>query len=387
MLIATDKYDRRKVLFHPRQVGALLETGDAWPITVNTGFTTYCNHSCIWCSSAYTTRIDPKLKGRDKLLIDADVWIDNIERLAKKGTKGLIIAGQGEPLLHPEAERMLSRASESGLSYMIYTNGERLGDRFHDSLLRSCLAIRFSVDAASSEMHEKYHAAKNLNGRGKANFERVLTNIKRLVAEKQRRGLETPTLGVQMICSELTEPEFEEFVKLFKSVGVDYVAFKALQANGANRDLIASSFSMIEDERERVRHADQMVTKLMELKKEYETEGFDVFVKGAQIKSAYVSEYNASMNYQKCIAHPLTPMIEPDGKVYLCIDMGGNDDFVIGNIYEDNIETIWSSNRRKEVIKKIDLNNICPAGCFLDDTNKILTELLNPPIDVHSALI
>jgi cyclic pyranopterin phosphate synthase len=387
MLIASDKYDRKKVLYHTHTVSRLLSTGDAWPITVNTGFTTYCNHSCIWCSSAYTTRIDPKQKGRDKLLIDPKIWIDNMERLSKNGTKGLIIAGQGEPLLHPESESMLNRASELGLSYMVYTNGERLGTRFHDSLLSSCLSVRFSVDAASREMHEKYHAAKNLNGRGKANFELVLSNIENLVYEKRRRNLQTPTIGVQMICSELTEPEFEPFVRLFKGVGVDYIAFKALQANDANRDLIASSFSMIDNERERELHAEKMIKKLWDLKELYSDDQFEIFVKGDQIKSAYVSQYNGALNYKMCIAHPLTPMIEPDGNVYLCIDMGGNDDFVIGNIYEDDIETIWRSKRRQQVIEKIDLHRVCPAGCFLDDTNKILTELLEPPTNVHPALI
>ena len=64
--------------------------------------------------------------------------------------------------------------------------------------------------------------------------------------------------------------------------------------------------------------------------------------------------HNGATNYSVCRAHSLVPMIEPDGKVYICIDLGGDDKFVIGNIYDDNIEKIWNSKKRQEVIKNID---------------------------------
>ena len=123
MKIVKNIYDRKKILLYPNKIIEIIKDGTTWPVTVNTGFTTYCNHSCVWCSSAYTTRTNPKEKGRDKLLIQSDLWVKNMKILANKGTKGLIIAGQGEPLLHPKANEMLEEISKTSLKYMIFSNG------------------------------------------------------------------------------------------------------------------------------------------------------------------------------------------------------------------------------------------------------------------------
>lgn len=380
-------YDRRKLLYHPQVIADLLRDGDVWPVTVNTGFTTYCNHSCVWCSSAYTTRVEPSLKRRDQLLIDPDVWIPMVTSLAGRGTRGLIVAGQGEPLLHPAAKEMLDAVAQSGMRFMIFTNGQRLHERYFDSLFAGAVAARFSVDAATEVTHTKWHAADTANGKGRADFAQVVGNIRALVNEKKRRGSRFPHIGCQMICSRLTESDFEEFAALFSSIGVDYIAYKSLQGNLANRDISVSSFDLHDSDEERQAQASQMVETLLDIKRRYETPAFQVHVKVDQIRQAYTRRFNDAVRYDRCRAHPLTPMVEPDGKVYLCIDHGGNDEFVIGNIYEDPIERIWASQRRRDVIARIDLKQKCPAGCFLDDANAILHRIANPDPDHHAMLI
>lgn len=380
-------YDRRKLLYHPQVIADLLRDGDVWPITVNTGFTTYCNHSCAWCSSAYTTRVEPSLKRRDQLVIDPKVWIPMISTLAQRGTQGLIIAGQGEPLLHPAAKEMLDAVAQTGMRFMIFTNGQRLHERYFDSFFTGAAAVRFSVDAATEATHTQWHAADTSNGKGRANFEQIIENIRALVNEKKRRGLRSPDIGCQMICSRLTESDFEGFADLFRSIGVDYVAYKSLQGNLANDKISISSFDLHESDAERRAQAARMVETLWDIKRRYETSTFRVHVKAGQIHQAYAQRFNGAVRYDRCRAHPLTPMIEPDGKVYLCIDHGGNDEFVIGNIYDSPIEQIWASERRRDVIARIDLTTKCPAGCFLDDANAILHRIANPDPAHHPMLI
>jgi len=380
-------YDRNKVLFYPEQIASLLNTGDTWPVTVNTGFTTYCNHSCTWCSSAYTTRTIPSLKTPDQLIVQPLVWIRNIKILAERGTKGLIIAGQGEPLLHPEAEKMLDAVAESGLKYMLFTNGERLTERFYDTMFKSARAIRVSLDAATPEMHKRWHAAENSQGRGSSNFNRIIKNIGDLVEEKRRRGTDLPHIGLQMICSELTQDDFEGFAALGRDIGVNYVAYKSLQRNSANESITISSLDLHKTEDERREQSRKMLTQLVDIKARYETPDYAVHVKFDQIERAYVQKFNGAERYDKCRAYPLTPMIEPDGNVYLCIDHGGNPDFIIGNIYEDTFDDIWASEKRLNAIENIDLVSACPAGCFLDETNVVLHQLANPDPLVHPELI
>ena len=382
-----DKYDRRKLLFHPGAIDSLVRTGDCWPVTVNTGFTTYCDHSCAWCSSAYTTRVVPTLKKRDELIVNPDVWIKNINILAERGTKGLIIAGQGEPLLHPAATRMLNVVADLGLKYMIFSNGQRLRPEMHDAFFKAAVAVRFSVDAASREMHSQWHGAQNANGAGRPKFDKVVNNIRALVEEKRRRGSEFPHIGCQMICSQLTEPDFEGFAKLFRDLGVDYIVYKSLQRNTSNAGISLSALDLHDSEQARQFQAESMLSKLLNIKERYQSDNFDVFVKSDQIQHAYVKAFNGAERYSCCRAHPLTPMIEPDGKVYVCIDLGGQEEFVIGNIYDNSIDEIWASERRKKVIQDIDLKRKCPAGCFLDEANVLLDAIAQPDLDLHPMLI
>ena len=386
-IIADDKYDRRKIFFHPAAIASLLQTGDTWPVTVNTGFTTYCDHSCVWCSSAYTTRKIPSLKERDELIVVPSVWIKNIRILAQGGTQGLIIAGQGEPLLHPKAKEMLDAVADTGMKYMLFSNGQRANEKFYESFFEAAAAVRFSVDAASPEMHKRWHSAKNSQGGGRSDFDKVVSNIRNLVEEKRRRGSISPHIGCQMICSKLTQDDFEDFARLWRDVGVDYVAYKSLQRNKSNESITISSMDLHTTEEERAEQAQRMLERLLLIKGRYETDTFKVHVKIDQIQHAYVKRFNGAERYDHCRAHPLTPMIEPDGNVYVCIDHGGNPDFVIGNIYNNTIDEIWGSTQRQEVIKRIDLKTKCPAGCFLDETNVILHQLANPAPDLHHMLI
>ena len=48
-----------------------------------------------------------------------------------------------------------------------------------------------------------------------------------------------PHIGCQMVCSKLTESDFDGFAKLFREVGVDYVAYKSLQQ--CNAEISVSS--------------------------------------------------------------------------------------------------------------------------------------------------
>jgi len=384
----TDKYDRRKILYHPEVIARLFKTGDTWPVMVNTGFTTYCNHSCVWCSSAYTTRVIPSLKTRDELLVPAWLWIKNMKILADKGTKSLIIAGQGEPLLHPKADEMLNAVADSGLKYMMFTNGERVTAKHYDSFFAAALSIRFSVDAATPEMHKRWHAADRSEGRGSSNFNRVVENIRGLVEEKKRRGATHPDIGVQMICSSLTEEDFDAFAVLFKEVGVDFVVYKALQrTSSAEDDTTISPLDLHESEEHRSQQARSMINQLAEIKEKYEDNSFQIHVKADQIEQAYVKEFNGAERYDRCRAHALVPMMEPDGNVYICVDHGGRPEFVIGNIYQNTIDEIWESDQRKKAIANIDLKTKCPAGCFLDETNVVLHQIENPDPSVHHLLV
>ena len=68
--------------------------------------------------------------------------------------------------------------------------------------------------------------------------------------------------------------------------------------------------------------------------------------------------------------------MDEDGSVELCGNLKGRG-FKLGNIYEQSLKEIWSSEHRKKIINKIDLCK-CPAGCKLDPLNKVLWDAFEP---------
>ena len=46
--------DFRKVFYHTDNLLQLKESGDSWPIHMQVGLTSFCNHRCIFCYAGHT---------------------------------------------------------------------------------------------------------------------------------------------------------------------------------------------------------------------------------------------------------------------------------------------------------------------------------------------
>ena len=71
-----------------------------------------CNLSCAYCNE-YDDFSDP---------VPTDVLCGRLDQLAKLGTSVITISG-GEPLMHPELEKVITRIRERGMIAGLITNG------------------------------------------------------------------------------------------------------------------------------------------------------------------------------------------------------------------------------------------------------------------------
>jgi len=170
------------------------------PLLVQVDLTEVCNLSCSFCAISK--------RGRKSIPFEDVVYL--IE-LCRRWDAALELTGGGEPLLHPQFNRIAEKILESELEFGVVTNGTKLKDYY--KLLRHATWVRISLDAASSET---FHRIK---GRDYWTFFEILEGIKQL------RDIGGPTVGVSFVISPLNESEIEAAVQLAESLGCHYIRF------------------------------------------------------------------------------------------------------------------------------------------------------------------
>lgn len=374
--IQIERLSFKKIFFHVDRLNDYLKTGDSFPIHLVLGFTDFCNQDCIYCYTAYSTHnnlimeengeIIKLNKSTESRMIKPEVLLTFLKDAKDKGLKAVTIVGSGESLLHPDAAYMLRSIGEMGIDFGIFSNGQILNNELLDVIATYGTFFRFSLDAADPVIHKK------MRGRN-SNFDQVITNMRRLLHRRSEMGKALPTIGAQFVVCQINYESMIPFAKMMKEIGIDYITFKPLYKNPLNEDRISNTLTV-----------EEALDKLTIIKG-FESERFRIYDKeGEQFISAWGDQANnGGEYYKKCMAHQFSPVIYGNGDMYLCLNLGGHKEFMIGNIYENTIEDIWSSQQRKKAISSIDLVNKCPARCKLDPLNKILWDITHPDPEVH----
>lgn len=377
-----DRLGFKNIFHHIDKLHAYLSTGDAYPLHMLIGLTDYCNHSCLWCYSAYSTHdnmvmepngsLVPISKAPADLILDPDVLLRFLREAREKGLRGVSLVGSGEPLLHPQSVEIMRELGEMDIDFGIFTNGNIIKDAQFDALLKHASYVRFSLDAADAESYSRLH------GKG-AHFERTLSNLKRLIDDRGTggnrgdRGNRLPTIGAQYVTSQLNADGVVPFAKLMREMGVDYVSYKPMYDNVLNPNRAKNTMSVEE------------VQSLLEEVKELETSTFLVYDKdGEQFTEAWgPRRTNGATYYERCMGHQFSCALHAQGDIYICANLAGRREFLLGNIYEQGLAEIWESDRRRQAIEKIDLCGKCPVACHLDPLNKIMWDITHPDPEIH----
>ena len=129
------------------------------------------------------------------------------------------INGMGEPLLNENVCSMIECAKAKNIYTDLYTNLQIDNRDLIEGLVDSGLdAVLISCDGATRETYEKYR----VNG----DFDRLLDNIRTMVAHKRRRNSRTPEVNVQCILFEHNEAQLPEMIELVRSVEADHFVVK-----------------------------------------------------------------------------------------------------------------------------------------------------------------
>jgi radical SAM protein with 4Fe4S-binding SPASM domain len=130
--------------------------------------------------------------------------------------------GWGEPFLNPEIYSMIRYAKNKGVQIISSTNGHFFDNEENiDRLIESGLDVLiFALDGLDRDTYEKY--------RRKGDFDRVISNLRRLVQRKNEKGTSLPRINLRMLVTKDNEDQVERMKHFAAEVGVDIFSLKSL---------------------------------------------------------------------------------------------------------------------------------------------------------------
>jgi MoaA/NifB/PqqE/SkfB family radical SAM enzyme len=180
------------------------------PIALLIEPTTRCNMDCVMCA-----RNIPGHRREEECDL-ADEYLPILGR-AMRGVQASRIQGLGEPLVSRNFIPLMDFLESNRVHIVTFnTNGDLFDERMAQFLVEKAetfedFRISFSLDAATQEVYHKIRG-KDLN--------RTLKNIRYLVHCKNRRGLRSPRVAINMTLSRTNIADLPKFIRLAHDLGV-----------------------------------------------------------------------------------------------------------------------------------------------------------------------
>lgn len=125
----------------------------------------------------------------------------------------LELQGEGEPLIHPQFFAMVDLACQRGIHLSFITNGSLFTEQNVQKILdRPIASIRISLETTNLERF------KQIRGGSLSQVER---GIRRLLDDRQRRGLPHPSVGLAVTLLASTLADLPAIFQFYRDLGMD----------------------------------------------------------------------------------------------------------------------------------------------------------------------
>jgi len=317
------EFSIHKLFNYPQKTQSLLrmlkgEMDTDYPISVEFSLTNECNFGCIWCSDAL-------LRKNHRGSMRREVIYSTISDLAKGGTKGIVLEGGGEPVLHPLFKETIQFIKKNQMAAGLITNGSIFD---YKEYVQDFEWIRVSLDVSNEEQMDSL--------KRKNYFSIVMKNIEDIgVACAQSNQT---ILGISYIVTNKNTEGLEEMVVRLKNLNASYIQIKPVVDH--------KELSLPEEKYD-----------FLYLKK-YETEDFKVYLEPLKEN---ILENN---NNLPCVAHSLSTVIAANGHVYLCGRLNADPLWPpIGNVNDESFYDIWNGPKRREQMLQMLNVEECKKRC------------------------
>lgn len=348
------KIDSHKLIYHIDRLKGWLDGENIYPVYIEISPSGACNQRCKFCAFDY-------LKYKHQF-IDTNKLLAFLSDAAHLGVKSIMYAGEGEPLLHKDIAKIINYTKKAGIDTALATNAALLNRNFSESCLGYLTWVRISLNGGTDKTYAKIHrCAPQI-------FDLVIKNIAVAVKIKKRNKYPC-SIGVQFILLPENHNEVKKLANMLKAIGVDYLTIKPFikhpsQKSGCYDKLDYKRYAYLDEE-------------LQKLK----SDNFDIYYRAHAME-----KLDEPRPYAKCLGLPFFAEVTSDGNMYACGPHLSDKKFCYGNIYRNTFEEIWNGKKRRQILrmvgKKLDVAH-CMSNCRLDEINRYLWELKNPPPHVN----
>jgi len=352
-----DKYriDSHKLLYHVDRTSDWLSGKDVYPIYAEISPCGACNHRCTYCGLDFMEYQSRRL--------ETAMLKERLTELGKLGLKSIMYAGEGEPFLHKDMAEIIEHTKKSGIDIGVTSNAVLFDEKTALKTLPHMSWIKVSINGATRETYAKIHQTRP------EDLDRVMKNMAFAAETKKKNGYEC-TLGMQLLLLPENHHEAKMLALKAKEIGMDYLVIKPYSQHPSSKTNLYKNI--------RYSDYDYLDAEL----KGIADENFSVIYRARTMQKWDEAE----RSYKCCLALPFWTYIDAGGDVWGCSIYLGNKDFLYGNIYKNTFKEIWESDARKRslefVAKTLDTKN-CRVNCRMDEINRYLWELKNPPAHVN----
>jgi len=305
---------------------------------------TRCNSKCRMCDS--WREVNPEE-------VPAKDWIRFLMYLKKYNANYNINFSGGEPLLKQDFLEILEYCHNENIPAGFTTNGLLLNKRIVDKLLRlNLFNINISLDSMNEEVHDGIRGVKGM-------LNVVKNNVSYLAEERIRIKNRTPIIIKPMVCNENLN-DLENIVVYAKDKKFTGVNFQPINKWSKESE---EMFKMDLDQ------LDIVIEKLVNMKKS----GYPIMNSETQILDwkLHFRQIIPERN-NNCVVALRNLTIKSNGDIVLC----GFRKSKIGNIKNDDIKNIWSSEQTKKLrIALVNCKKLCTATCVVSRSWKDYIDL------------
>lgn len=352
-----DKYriDSHKLLYHVGRTSDWLAGKNIYPIYAEISPCGACNHRCTYCGLDF-------MKYQSRRL-ETVLLKERLVELGRLGLQSIMYAGEGEPFLHKDMAEIIRHTKECGIDVGVTSNAVLFTESMIEGSLPYMSWIKVSINGATPETYAKIHQTKP------EDLDRVMENMALAAAVKRKHGYSC-TLGMQLLLLPENHQEAKLLAEKAKHIGMDYLVIKPYSQHPQSRtevykNIRYSDFSYLEKELEELSDA-----------------SFNVI-----FRARTMGKWDqAAKSYKRCLALPFWTYIDAGGDVWGCSIYLGEKDFYYGNIYKNSFQEIWEGDLRKKSLDRVatclEVDH-CRVNCRMDEINRYLWELKNPPAHVN----
>lgn len=349
--------DKHKLYWHLDRVKQWQEERAITAIYIEVSPVAFCNHKCIFCGLDFAMQ--------EKIQLETEIICKRLKEMGPLGIRSMMFAGEGEPLLHKDLPKLVRTAKDAGIDVSITTNGSIGNYELWKEILPYLTWIRFSIDAGTSKIYAQVHNVPE------SYFDKTINNLKESIKIKKDYHLDV-TIGVQFLMVKKNLHDIEDAIKLFSRLGPDYLSLKPYSLHPQmidKKDIIYT--------KETEQYVENTINKYKEKNK------MDIIFR----KDAMEKYMNREKKFNHCWALPFWGYISSKGDFYTCSVFLGNERFEIGNIYNEDMQSIMSGKRRRNSIiygeKELDIEGECRLNCRMARINEFLEFLETKPKHIN----